>query len=102
MESSVARDSLSTTWQRFYGRLLASRYLRHNMLLLGMNILAGIFDYLLHPFLGHLLGIQEYGQVAALLVLSNVLATPTQIIETIAAKYAASLSTSGDYAQLND
>lgn len=98
----VTRDSLSTTWQRFYGPVLASRYLRHNILLLGTNILAGIFAYLLHPFLGHMMSIQEYGQVAALISLALVLATPTQIITTIATKYASSPSASENHAQLND
>jgi O-antigen/teichoic acid export membrane protein len=102
LQSPVTRDSLSTTWQRFYSRILASRYLRHSILLLSTNILAGVFAYLLHPFLGHMMSIQEYGQVAALISLSVVLATPTQIITTVAAKYAASLSTSEDRAQLND
>src|SRR5437764_415985 len=101
-ESSVTRDSLSTTWQRFYGRILANKYLRDNILLIGTNILAGVFAYLLHPFLGHVMSIQEYGQVAALISLALVLATPTQIIATVAAKYAASLPTSEDHAQLND
>jgi len=85
-----------------YRWLLANRYLLNNMLLLGTNVLAGIFAYLLHPFLGHVLGIQQYGQVAALIALTVVLTTPTQIISTVAAKYASSLSASGDYAQLND
>src|SRR5438067_12797319 len=95
MESSITR-------QGFYRRIIASRYLRHSILLLGTNILAGVFAYLLHPFLGHMMSIQEYGQVAALISLALVLATPTQIITTIATKYAASLSTSEDNAQLND
>ncbi len=82
--------------------LHANRYLFHNMLLLCTNVLAGIFAYLLHPFLGHVLGIQQYGQVAALIALTVVLTTPTQIISTVAAKYASSLSASGDHAQLND
>ncbi len=85
-----------------YQWLLANRYLLNNMLLLGTNVLAGIFAYLLHPFLGHVLGIQQYGQVAALIALTTVLTTPTQIISTVAAKYASSLSASEDYAQLND
>jgi O-antigen/teichoic acid export membrane protein len=98
----VIRDSLSTTRQRFYSRILASRYFRHNILLIGTNILAGIFAYLLHPFLGRMMSIQEYGQVAALISLSLVLTTPTQIIATVAAKYASSLSSSEAHARLND
>jgi O-antigen/teichoic acid export membrane protein len=72
------------------------------MLLLGTNILAGIFAYLLHPFLAHVMGVRQYGQIAALLALSLVLTTPAHIIASIAAKYASSLITRGDYAQLND
>src|SRR5947209_6881408 len=102
MESAIAHDSLSTTGQRFYDRLLASRFLRHNILLLGTNILTGISAYLLHPILGHMMGIQKYGQVAVLIAISLILATPTQIIATVAAKYASSLSTSEDFAKLND
>ena len=99
MGSSVTHVSPSTTRQRFYGKVLANRYLRHNMLLLGANILAGIFSYLLHPFLGHMMSIQEYGQVAALISLSLLLTTPTQVIGTVATKYASSLSSGS---QLND
>src|SRR3989440_2896984 len=102
IESLATRESLTTTQQRLYSRILANRYLRHNILLLATNVLAGIFAYLLHPFLGHIMGIQEYGQVAALIALSLVLDTPTQIIATVAAKYASSLSASEDYARLND
>lgn len=100
--SLVTNDSLSTPLQELYNRILASQYLRHNILLFGTNILAGIFAYLLHPFLGRMMGIQEYGQVAALIALSLILTTPTQIVTTVAAKYASSLSTREDYAQLND
>ena len=94
----LERVPLTETRQRFYSKVFANRYLRHNILLLGTNILAGIFNYLLHPFLGHMMSIQEYGQVAALISFSLVLATPTQIIGTVATKYASSLSRS----QLND
>ena len=95
-------DSPSTTRQRFYDRVLANQYLLHNILLLGANVLAGIFAYLLHPFLGHIMSIQEYGEVAVLIAFSLVLTTPTQIIATVAARYTSSLSTGEDYAQLND
>ncbi len=88
--------------QRFYSKILGSRYFRHNLLLIGTNILAGIFAYLLHPFIGHVMSIQDYGQVAVLISLVLLLATPTQIIATVAAKYASSLSSKEDYAQLND
>src|SRR5579875_300079 len=88
--------------QRFYSRFLTSSYLRHNILLLATNIMAGAFSYLLHPFLGRMMGVSEYGQVAALIALSLVLATPAQIIATIAAKYASSLSMNEDFARLND
>ncbi len=94
--TQVTRGKKRVSW------LHANRYLFHNMLLLCTNVLAGIFAYLLHPFLGHVLGIQQYGQVAALIALTVVLTTPTQIISTVAAKYASSLSASGDHAQLND
>ncbi len=100
LEPLVASDSLSTALQRFYDKILANRYLRHNILLFVTNILAGGFSYLLHPFLGHVMGIQGYGQVAALISLSLVLATPTQIIATVSTKYAASLST--NHSHLND
>lgn len=72
------------------------------MLLFVTNILAGAFAYLLHPFLAHIMSIQEYGQVATFIALSLVLATPTQIVATVAAKYASTLSTRGDHAKLND
>jgi O-antigen/teichoic acid export membrane protein len=88
--------------RRFGTKILANQYLRHNILLFATNILAGAFAYLLHPFLGHIMSVQEYGQVATFIALSLVLATPTQIIATVAARYASSLSTKGDDTQLND
>ncbi len=102
MGPSVTRGSLSATGQRFFGQLFASRYLRQSILLLATNLLAGIFAYLVHPFLGHIMSIQDYGQVAALISFALVLATPTQIISITATKYASSLPPSGAEAQLND
>ncbi len=90
------------TLRRLYEQFLTNRYLRHNMLLLITNVLAGAFSYLLHPFLGHVMSIQDYGQVATFISLTLVLSTPTQIIATVAAKYASSLSTVEQHAQLND
>ncbi len=94
--------NLMVTLRRLYEQFLTNRYLRHNMLLLVTNILAGAFSYLLHPFLGHVMSIQEYGQVATFISLTLVLNTPTQIIATVAAKYASSLATVEYAAQLND
>ncbi len=101
-KSLLVDTSELTVRQRFYNRILANRYLHHNILILGTNILAGVFSYLLHPFLARIMSIQEYGQVAALISLSLVLTTPTQIITTVSTKYASSLSTLGDEARLND
>ena len=95
------RSRLSSTPRNLGSRLLADKYLYHNLLLFSINILTGLFAYLLHPILGRMMGLQAYGQVAALIAFSLVLTTPTQIIATIAAKYASSSSASGDYAQLN-
>lgn len=99
--SSMLQKNLSTTRLLFRNPLFSDRYLRHNILIFGANILAGLFAYLLHPSLAHFMGIQEYGQVAALIALSLILVTPMQIISTVAAKYASSSSVSGNYAQLN-
>src|SRR5690349_18837415 len=63
-------------------------YLRQNILLLTTNVLAGAFAYLLHPVLGRMLSLQEYGQVAVFLSLALILSTFTQSIATVAAKYA--------------
>ncbi|HEX4205444.1 MAG TPA: hypothetical protein VHZ51_14880 [Ktedonobacteraceae bacterium] len=101
-ELSINRDGLVTTARRLGTQILTNQYLRHNILLLATNVLAGAFAYLLHPFLAHIMSIQEYGQVATFIALSLVLATPTQIIATVAAKYTSSLSTRGDDARLND
>jgi O-antigen/teichoic acid export membrane protein len=97
-----SRGNSSPSRTRSYGRLLANRYLRHNILLLGTNIVAGILAYLLHPVLGHMMGISLYGQVAALIALSVVLLTPSQLVATVAAKYASSLSVTRNFAQLSD
>jgi O-antigen/teichoic acid export membrane protein len=83
-------------------QLLANRFLRQNTLLLGANIVAGICAYVLHPLLGHLMGVRAYGQVAALIALSLVLLTPTQLAATVAAKYASSMAVTGSIAHLND
>jgi O-antigen/teichoic acid export membrane protein len=99
---SLTVGGLSALRQYFHDRILANRYLLHNVLLLGANVLAGIFAYLLHPFLGHIMSIQEYGEVAVLIAFALVLTTPTQIISTVAARYTSSLSTSENHAQLND
>ncbi len=100
--TTETRAPLSTRRQRLYSQVLTNQYLRQNVLLLVTNVLAGIFAYLLHPFLGRIMTIQQYGQVATFIALSLVLATPTQIIATIAAKYVSTLSISGDRAQIND
>ena len=101
IDSSRIRNSFPITLKRFYAAILTNRYLFHNLLVLGTNILTGIFAYLLHPLLGQLMGIEEYGQVAALISFSLVLTTPTQIISIIAAKYASSSSAGENHAQLN-
>ncbi len=101
-EVSINRTDPEVPQRRQVFQLLANQYLRHNLLLFASNLLAGAFAYLLHPFLGHIMSVQEYGQVATFIALSLVLATPTQIIATVAARYAASLSTKGDDGRLND
>ena len=101
-KSLIVDTSELTVRQHFHKQILANRYLHHNILILGTNILAGILSYLLHPFLARIMSIQEYGQVAALISLSLVLTIPTQIITTVSTKYASSLSTFGDVARLND
>jgi O-antigen/teichoic acid export membrane protein len=102
VESCAPRLNLSSTRQRFFTQIIANPYLHQNILLLVTNVLAGIFAYLLHPFLGRMMSLQEYGQVATFISLSLVLATPTQVISTVAAKYASSLLTEQSSAQLND
>jgi O-antigen/teichoic acid export membrane protein len=87
---------------RLHRRLLANRFLRDNTLLLGANVLAGVFAYILHPLLGQLMGVRAYGQVAALVALSLVLLTPTQLVATVAAKYASSMAVTRSFAHLND
>jgi O-antigen/teichoic acid export membrane protein len=100
--ATETRTNLVGRGQQLYGRVLENQYLRQNVLLLMTNVLAGIFAYLLHPFLGRIMSIQQYGQVATFIALSLVLATPTQIIATIAAKHVSTLSIEGDQARIND
>jgi O-antigen/teichoic acid export membrane protein len=100
--TTEARTTLASRRQQFYNQVLSNQYLRQNVLLLVTNVLAGVFAYLLHPFLGRIMTIQQYGQVATFIALALVLATPTQIIATIAAKYVSTVSISGDHAQIND
>jgi O-antigen/teichoic acid export membrane protein len=90
----------SSAW--FSNHALGGNYLRANALILGANVIAGVFAYLLHPILGHLMGVGEYGQVAALIALSLVIQTPTQLVAIVAAKYAASIATGRKVAKLND
>jgi O-antigen/teichoic acid export membrane protein len=97
----AVRRSRPRSWERLSSRLVESQDLRDNAMLLGANVLAGIFAYLLHPVLGRLIGVRSYGQVAALIALSFVLLTPTQLVATVAAKYAATTAVSRDFAQLN-
>lgn len=102
LDTTLMQSRLPSTLKDLCSQLLADKYLYHNLLLFSINILTGLFAYLLHPFLGRMMGIQQYGQVAALIAFSLVLTTPTQIIATIAAKYASASSAAGNYAQLND
>src|SRR5215211_8309101 len=90
------------TPKRLHSRLLANRFRRYNTLLLGANVLIGILAYILHPLLGHLMGVRAYGQIAALIALSLVLITPTQLVATVAAKYASSMAVTHSFAHLND
>jgi O-antigen/teichoic acid export membrane protein len=87
---------------RFYRRLIDDHYVRSNTILLGANVGAGILAYLLHPVLGRMMGVRAYGQVAALIALSLVLLTPTQLVATVAARYAASMAVTRSFAKLND
>jgi len=87
---------------RFYGRVLEDHDLRSNTVVLGANVGTGILAYLLHPVLGRIMGVRAYGQVAALIALSLVLLTPTQLVAMVAAKYAASMAVTGSFGRLND
>jgi O-antigen/teichoic acid export membrane protein len=99
-QPDVASRPTPSTW--LHSRLLGNRYLRDNALLLGANIVAGILAYILHPLLAHLMGVRTYGQVAALIALSLVLLTPTQLVATVAAKYASSMAVTRSFGNLND
>jgi O-antigen/teichoic acid export membrane protein len=48
------------------------------------------------------MGVRAYGQVAALIALSFVLLTPTQLVATVAAKYASSMAVTRSFGSLND
>ena len=101
-ELSINRGDLIPAVRRLGLQLVTNQYLRHNALLFAANILAGALAYLLHPFLGRFMSLQDYGQVATFIALSLILSTPTQIVATVAAKYVSTLSTRDDHSGLND
>jgi O-antigen/teichoic acid export membrane protein len=102
LEKLKPDDGVTVSQPGLYRRLVTSQYIRQNALLFSANVLSGAVAYLLHPLLGHLLGLVKYGTVASLLALSAVLLTPVQITSTIAGKYASALSATGNLAQFND
>lgn len=99
---SINYEELVPMVRQFCAQIVSDRYIRHNVLLFVTNVVAGVLAYLLHPFLGHVMSIQDYGQVATFIALSLVLATPTQIVATVTARYVSMLSTRDDYSGLND
>lgn len=85
-----------------YRRLFSSAYFRNNILVLGAGLLLGLLNYAQHPLLVRTIGLIEYKTVISLVALSTVFLIPTQILSTIATRYAATLSADGNTAQLND
>src|SRR2546429_232003 len=86
---------------RLHRRLLASQYLRNNVLLFAAAMLAGFGNYLMHPLMLRLLGVEKYGAVISILTLTGVLAIPVPVIAIVVTRYASTLSAEGNLAQLN-
>jgi len=98
-----AGDVGKLSWySRLYQRTVNSEYLVHNAIVFVGTIVTAALNYVVNPVLTHALGLETYSKIVSLLGLLAVILTPTQIIGTIIAKYAASLGSKGSYPQLND
>ena len=86
---------------RLHRRLLASQYLRNNVLLFAAAMLVGFGNYLMHPLMLRLLGVENYGAVISILTLTGVLTIPVPVITIVVTRYASTLSAEGNLAQLN-
>ena len=80
----------------------ACQYFRQSGVILGANLLAAMSSYLIHPVLGHLLGLDAYGTVISLLSLLSILLIPTQIVATAVSRQTSALYVTHQHAQLND
>lgn len=86
---------------RFKRRLTGNLLLWHNIQLLIATGVTGIFSYLFHPIVGHLLGNVQYGDVISINSLFATLLIPTQIIIFVVNKFTADLSAQGHIDQVN-
>ena len=102
VDDTLAGDRVAIDRPRLHRRLLASQYLRNNVLLFAAAMLAGFCNYLMHPLMLRLLGVERYGAVISIMTLTGVLAIPIPVIALVVTRSASTLSAVGNLAQLND
>jgi O-antigen/teichoic acid export membrane protein len=102
VDDTLAGDRVAIDRPRLHRRLLASQYLRNNVLLFAAAMLAGVCNYLMHPLMLRLLGVEKYGAVISIMTLTGVLAIPVPVIALVVTRSASTLNAVGNLAQLND
>jgi O-antigen/teichoic acid export membrane protein len=101
VDDTLAGDRVAIDRPRLHRRLLASQYLRNNVLLFAASILVGFGNYVMHPLMLRLIGVENYGAVISLLTLTGILAIPIPVITIVVTRSASTLSAEGNLAQLN-
>jgi len=102
VDDTLAGDRVAIERPRLHRRLLASQYLRNNVLLFAAAMLVGFGNYLMHPLMLRLLGVENYGAVISILTLTGILAIPVPVITIVVTRSASTLNAEGNLAQLND
>src|SRR3954452_669087 len=101
VDDTLAGDRVVIDRPRVHRRLLASQYLRNNVFLFAAAMLTGFGNYLMHPLMLRLLGVEKYGAVISILTLTGILAVPVPVITIVVTRSASTLSAEGNLAQLN-
>jgi hypothetical protein len=83
VDDTLAGDRLAIERPRLHRRLLASQYLRNNLLLFAAAMLTGFGNYVMHPLTLRLLGVENYGAVISMLTLTGMLAIPAPVITIV-------------------
>ena len=102
VDDTLAGDRLAIGRPRLHRRLLASQYLRDNVLLFAAAMLVGFGNYVTHPLMLRLLGVAKYGAVISILTVTGILTIPVPVIAIVVTRSASTLSAEGNLAQLND